>query len=383
LWQAGRLEAALAFVSLGFPFSLLWQSQRAGLLRRRLLPYYYYEGGAIAALEKALPSLGKLFVARFMGLALFAALLPWAFTSMGFSVTIYGLAWYILCILALALDMALVLKNRLVPPLTDLDLAMRRFASGEYDALVDISSGDEIGQLQASWNQALPVASARQARLENFGGLFPEAQASRLLGGAVRLDPHPVEVCLLRASFRAQDSPDTGLGLSNRFLEAVAEAADRAGAAMQIRNSQEAWILFNVPLPQDEAAAKSLACAWALWDALKVWASIQRIQNGTLCTAQLALHSGSAAAGRLGPRGRGIYGLAGAAPRYMESLPRPDALLASSAFVESLDEKTRGLYEFKSLQDQPLVCRVDSGPALEAAPAAESSALPFAPGERL
>jgi class 3 adenylate cyclase len=375
----GDLEPVAAWLGLGMTFSIVWQSLRAAVLRRRVLPYFYFEKGASVELARGWMPLHKTMSFRFLQLAFFAGVLPILLMGVGYPMTLMGTLWYLLCALVLALAMGSMSKELFSAPLIDLDLAVSRFASGDYDALVDISSGDEIGSLQSSWNQALPVASARQARLENVGGLFAEARAPQLMAGAVRMDPHPVQACVVRATFEGPDDLENSLGLANRFLEAVVEAADKAGGATDIRGAREAWVLFNAPLSQEDAAQKALECAWALQQALKVWSSIQRIQAGLVCKTQVRAHRGSAMAGRLGPRGRGVYGLAGPLVRELEAMTGGDSLLVSRALREALANEEA--YSFSALQEG--LFEVTQGPDLEPTEPQASSALPFTPGERL
>ncbi|MES2201887.1 MAG: hypothetical protein V4498_06530, partial [candidate division FCPU426 bacterium] len=192
VWGAGALvlalrletrDAFLACALLGLPVAAACPYLGLSAMGRRIAPFYYFEGDTADELSKAMPSLGR----RFLFLAgiplLLALALPAVASIIGPSINLDQWCWIALWSVAAFWGGTRVFKDLVIAPIEDLGMALGRFGEGDYGALLDVASGDEIGVTSGRYNRSVRSTDRRFFIRENFGSSLSPAQAEGLFEG--------------------------------------------------------------------------------------------------------------------------------------------------------------------------------------------------------
>jgi adenylate cyclase len=382
LWlpSGPALFADAMLLSLALPVSALVQALGAELLLKRVLPFFYFDEDYAKNLRRWLPGLG----ARFRGgllMPLTVALAPLAAAfALGQPLGAAALLWIGAWAFFVALGGAWAWGSLVVEPLEHLQEALRRFGKGDLQALLDVTSGDELGHATETYNKTLRAVDRRLFVLENFGHAVLPAKSEALFEGGVRLDGELRPVAVLECAWHNLDAATASLdapakfATMNRFYEVVQDAVDKAHGSVLVLGQGRVLACWGAPLADEAAVQGALAAAWSLQAQLKVWASQQRLRGSVQPLWGLGVASGQATVGLLGPRGRQRYSVLGGPVAEVQRLAQREA-------GPWVDERSAGAarapFAVQIGVQGPLLC---AGPE----PAAPSAAdLGFKPGERL
>ncbi len=265
-------------------------------------------------------------------------------------------------------------------PVAHLKEALRRFGQGDLQALLDVTSGDELGHATETYNKALRAVDRRFFVLEHFGHSVAPGKSEAVFEGGLRLDGEKRAVALLEcvwhnagAATKALEAP-LQLSTLNRFYEAVQDAVDKAQGSVLFAGEGRVLAIWGAPLADEQPVQGALAAAWSLQAALKVWANQQRLRGGEVTTWGLGISTGQATVGLLGPRHRQRYGVLGGPVDEAQMLARREG-------GPWLDERSAAAAK------APFAVQISGdGPQLIAGPEPEvpnPADLGFNPGERL
>jgi hypothetical protein len=268
---------------------------------RRVAPFYYFEGDTPDALSKRMPSLSK----RFAQLALFPLLvaLPVLATSRE-NFSSWVCLWVALWALAVLIAAKRVFQDIVVAPIEDLGSALGKFGSDDYNSLLDVTSGDELGVTTNRYNKAVRATDRRFFVAENFGHSVPKALVEDLFEGGLKLDGETREVSVLVIRFLNSEAPPAYF---NRFCEVAQGPLDKFGACLEELSLSGMVAVFNAPLKIENPGHAAALCAWAIKEALQVFRNQQRMQNSVDLPFALGIAFGPAQVGLVGPRGRQVY----------------------------------------------------------------------------
>jgi adenylate cyclase len=275
---------------------------------------------------------------------------------------------------------AWTLESLVAEPIEDLQQALHRFGQGDLQALLDVTSGDEVGHATETYNKTLRAVDRRFFVLERFGHAVAPAKSEQLFEGGLRLDGELRAIAVLECSWHNVDAATKGqepvarLATLNRFYETVQDAVDKAQGAVLQAGEGRVLAVWGAPLADEQAVQGALAAAWTLKSTLKVWASQQFLRGGSAVHWGLGLASGQATVGLVGPKGRQRYTVLGGPVSEVRGLAQREG-------GPWIDERSAGAAR------QPFAVQIlAEGAQLVAGPEPEGPSaadLGFTPGERL
>jgi adenylate cyclase len=291
-----------------------------------------------------------------------------------------NLLWIALWSVVGAVGIAWALGALVAEPIQDLQQALHRFGQGDLQALLDVTSGDELGHATETYNKTLRAVDRRFFVLERFGHSVAPAKSEQLFEGGLRLDGELRALAVLECAWQNTDAatknlePVARLATLNRFYEVVQDAVDKAHGSVLQASEGRVLACWGAPLADEQAVQGALAAAWSLKAQLKVWASQQYLRGGSAVQWGLGVASGQATVGLVGPKGRQRYSILGGPVSEVRGLAQREA-------GPWLDERSAGAakapFAVQILQQGAQLC---AGPEPEG-PAA--SDLGFNPGEKL
>lgn len=383
---AGLLKAGgvtwtglLLLLSSGALASAFTHGLGAAVMLKRVLPFFYFEDGYARGLKAWLPSLDQRFS--------FSLQLPLLLILPSLAVLIWlgqPLTLGVLGVLALvgfaaAAGAGMVLKALVAEPLRDLQLALGRFGGGDMDALLDVTSGDVLGEATESFNKSLRAVDRRLFILEKFGHAVAPGRSENVLEG-LRLDGELRPVALLAVRWLNAEpclaglEPRQRLAALSRFYEAAQDAVDKAQGCSFELGEGSLLAVWGAPFPGEGAVQGALGAAWTLAAALPVFARQQALRGGLEPQWSVAVASGQAVAGLCGPKGRERYQVQGGP---VNELRRLSAQPGGPWVDERSSTSARSPFAVQVLAEGAKLC---AGPHPET-PSPEM--LGFSPGERL
>jgi class 3 adenylate cyclase len=382
LWRirVGVFGLDVLFLSLALPVSALTQAYGQDLLLKRVLPFFYFESDYAKNLGSWLPKLGDR-LRRFLAVPVAVILAPvGAAFILAQPLSLGALLWIGAwgCIAVLA--SAWALESLVAEPIQDLQQALHRFGQGDLQALLDVTSGDELGHATETYNKTLRAVDRRFFVLERFGHSVAPAKSEQLFEGGLRLDGELRAIAVLECAWQNVDAatkslePVARLATLNRFYEVIQDAVDKAHGAVLQAGEGRVLACWGAPLMDEQAVQGALAAAWNLKAQLKVWASQQYLRGASAVQWGLGVASGQATVGLVGPKGKQRYSVLGGPVSEVRGLAQREA-------GPWLDERSAGSarapFAVQILQPGAQLC---AGPEPEGPSASD---LGFKPGEKL
>ena len=376
----GPLYRDAMFVSLAAPIAALTAGWGGHLTLKRVLPFFYFEEDYAKNLGVWLPSLA-LRLRRSVVAPVVVVVLPLlAAFGLALPLSLPALVWIAAWGVATGLGAMWVLDSLAIEPITHLNEALRRFGHGDLQALLDVTSGDEIGHATEAYNKTLRAVDKRFFVLENFGHSVAPGKSDALFEGGLRLDGEKRAVALMEvawhnagASTKALEAP-LQLSTLNRFYEAVQDAVEKAQGGVLHLGEGRVLAIWGAPLADEQPVNGALAAAWSLQATLKVWANQQRLRGGEAPQWGLGVSTGQATVGLVGPKHKQRYSVLGGPADEVQAL-------AQRGGGPWLDERSAAAAK------APFAVQISqTGPQLIAGPEPEApsaEALGFSPGSKL
>jgi adenylate cyclase len=118
----------------------------------------------------------------------------------------------------ISLELSLLLSKSILRPIADLQRATDAVREGRFDVSVPVTTGDELGELAASFNQMIEGLAERERIREAFGTYLDEEVAEYILSEGFSEEGEELEVSVLFCDVR----DFTGLAASMDAKEVVA-----------------------------------------------------------------------------------------------------------------------------------------------------------------
>lgn len=319
------LLSSLAAAGLGLPVSAWGQYLINTAMVQRVLPFFYFKDGYAEGFGKRLPSLER----RYQQLALVSLSVALCYpvltslwsTPLSLGVSLWLLAWA----LAAALGGVSTLRAIAIEPLIDLQLALGRFKDGDFAAILDVTSGDEVGELTERYNKAVRAVDRRIFVLENFGPQVLPGKSDTLFTD-LRLDGEERQVVILvcrwhdAAAALASLAPPARLAALTRFVDLTYDAVNAQGGCIEGVEDGRVVAWFNAPLAHADPGSAAVDAAWSIAKGLEVFCNQRRMRGEPVPDWGLGVASGLAVCGLMGPPGRRRYACVGEAPSLARDL---------------------------------------------------------------
>lgn len=244
--------------------------------------------------------------------------------------------------LALGVAGAIILARRLTRPVKRLAGAMEAVARGDVDQTVQVTSGDELASLAASFNQ-MTRALREKKRVREVFALYMSGQViDRILkeGNPLEMIPEERAVTVVSLSLRGYEdharrlSPRESIGLLNDYLAPIIEAVTAFDGNIDQLEGSRLVAVWGAPADVLEPELKAIGAALAARTAVIDEARRQAAAGSPELQLAVGVCSGRAVAGNIGSSRRVAYrvlGGAAALAREIERMAQPGEILASEA----------------------------------------------------
>jgi class 3 adenylate cyclase len=242
--------------------------------------------------------------------------------------------------LTVSLALTLMLSRSIVDPIENLRAATGRVAEGDYSARVPVISGDETGELAASFNGMVAGLSERERLRDAFGTFVAPDLAARVAEGE-DLGAEDVEVSVLFidirdfTAFASQATARQVVDYLNGFYRLIVPILTRHGGHVDKFVGDGLLGVFGVPERVPDHADRAVAAA------VEIAARVRQHYAGRLRIG-VGVNSGPVVAGTVGGGGRLEFTVIGdpvnVAARVEETTRHTgDDVLVTEATVAQMD----------------------------------------------
>jgi adenylate cyclase len=241
---------------------------------------------------------------------------------------------------AIALELTVLLSKSILRPVADLHRATHAVAEGRYeDVRVPVTTGDELGELAASFNQMVDGLRERERIREALGTYLDRDVAEYILSEHFSEEGVEVDVTILFCDvrdftvFASAASPKEVVARLNRLFEVIVPVIRRRGGYVDKFEGDGLLAVFGAPQPYRDHAARAVRAATEI--ARRVNAEGQA---GDLLVG-IGVNSGPVIAGAIGGAGRLEFSVIGnavnVAARVEEATKELDPSVLITAETES------------------------------------------------
>jgi adenylate cyclase len=234
-------------------------------------------------------------------------------------------------------------------PVDSVRRALAEVAQGNFDVVVPVYDGTQIGQLQMGFNQMVAGLAERERLRSAFGTYVDPDVVAHILSEGTELEGEEVEVTAMFVDVRdftgfaeRTTAREVVAGI-NRLFEQIVPIVRAHGGHVDKFIGDGLLAVFGAPRRQPDHADEALAAALEIAAAL-------RLDHGGALKVGIGLNSGSVVAGNVGGAGRFEFSVIGDA---VNVAARVEAATRQTGDVVLLTQATRDLLR----HDVPLVPR--------------------------
>ncbi len=292
---------------------------------------------------------------------------------------------------AISLELTVLLTKSILTPVADLQRATERVLQGDYEVSVPVTTGDEIGELAASFNQMVAGLAERKRIRDAFGTYLDSSVAELVLDGNFPRDGVALDVSILFfdvrdfTRFAADADARQVIAKLNELFEVTVPIIIRHGGHVDKFMGDGLMAIFGAPENYPDHADRAVRAAYEL---------ARRVNGDERLGLKIGvgINSGTAAAGSIGGGGRLNFSVIGdvvnvAARIEAETRETGDTVLISeetaSRLTASIPVESRGTHDLKGIEREMELFAVLLDPADGLAEGEEPLPLGTAPdGER-
>jgi adenylate cyclase len=204
---------------------------------------------------------------------------------------------------AISLELTVLFAKSIVRPIADLQRATDAVREGRYDVSVPVTTGDELGELAASFNQMVEGLAERERLREAFGTYLDKSVAEYILSEGFSEEGQEVEVSVLFcdvrdfASFAAQaDAKEVVMHL-NALFAVVVPIVNRRGGHVDKFVGDGLLAMFGAPEPFPDHADRAVRAACEM-------ANVVNAEDEPGFRIGVGVNTGRVVAGSIGGAGR-------------------------------------------------------------------------------
>ncbi len=264
--------------------------------------------------------------------------------------------------LLVALLVSLRMSGRLSRPILQLAEATDRVARGDFEVRVPVRSRDEVGVLAGHFNQ---MAEGLRDK-ERFRGLLDKVVSTEIAGELVRLEKEgrlalggeareiSVLFCDLRGFTATTEHmrPEAVIAMMNEYFTRITVPIERERGVIDKFVGDQVMALFGAPLPVADHAARAVAAARGMLEALAALNREREARGEKPLAFGIGINSGEAVAGLTGSGGRFSYTVFGAtvnlAARLCSAAQRNQILVTATTRDRAGLPDTRALDPIKA-----------------------------------
>lgn len=212
-----------------------------------------------------------------------------------------------------SLELTMLLSKSILRPLKDLERALEHVRAGRYDVAVPVTTGDELGDLAASFNQMVEGLAERERIREAFGTYLDEEVAEFILSDAFSEEGVEVEVSVLFCDvrdfteFASGATPQEVVTALNRLFEVIVPIIAGHGGHVDKFEGDGLLAVFGAPEPFTDHADRAVSAACEIGAAVNDRAEAGELRLG------VGVNTGTVIAGAIGGAGRLNFSVIGGA----------------------------------------------------------------------
>ena len=213
----------------------------------------------------------------------------------------------------ISLELTMLLSKSILRPLKDLERGLERVRAGSYDVSVPVTTGDELGDLAASFNQMVEGLAERERIREAFGTYLDEEVAEFILSDAFTEEGVEVEVSVLFCDvrdfteFASGATPQEVVKALNRLFEVIVPIIARHGGHVDKFEGDGLLAVFGAPEPFTDHADRAVSAACEIGVAVNDEGRAGELRIG------VGVNTGTVIAGAIGGAGRLNFSVIGGA----------------------------------------------------------------------
>jgi adenylate cyclase len=204
----------------------------------------------------------------------------------------------------ISLELTILLSKSILRPIADLRGATQAVARGDYDVSVPVTTGDELGELAASFNQMVTGLAERERLREAFGTYLDHEVADYILSEGFSEEGVQLDVSILFCDVRgfthfAQEADAKKVVAAlNELFELAVPIVSRHGGHIDKFVGDGLLAVFGAPEPHPDHAARAVRAACEM---------AARVNGDGLSSGLrigIGVNSGRVIAGSIGGAGR-------------------------------------------------------------------------------
>jgi adenylate cyclase len=226
-----------------------------------------------------------------------------------------------ICIVAI-LVLIRAVSGRMVGRIQNISMASETVAKGEYVDPLPITSVDEIGQLEKSFNAMVKGLKERDFIRDTFGRYIDKDIAVKLLERpeAARLGGEKREVAILMTDIRDFTSisesltPETTIGILNGYFSRMIEVTGKHNGII-VDFYGDGLLVFFDPHdgPIEPAVDQALQCGMEMRETMETLRDELIARGQPAIETGIGIHAGEVVVGNIGSKTRAKYGIVGSA----------------------------------------------------------------------
>ena len=222
-----------------------------------------------------------------------------------------------LAALAAATLAALLIARGVSQPVQQLAAYTKLVAAGDYSQRLDLPRADELGQLATAFNQMTAGLAERDQVRDLLGKVVSPEIAAELLHSGLELGGEEREVTILFCDLRnfttmsEKMAPADMLALLNRYLDRMSTIIERHGGVIDKYIGDAIMALFGAPVASPNAAARAIAAARDMAQALDLLNRELSSEGGPTLAFGIGINTARVVAGRMGSKSRLNYTVIG------------------------------------------------------------------------
>jgi adenylate cyclase len=243
----------------------------------------------------------------------------------------------------ISLELTILLSKSILRPIGDLQRATEAVREGRYDVTVPVISGDELGELAASFNQMLAGLRERERLREAFGTYLDKDVAEYILSERFVEEGIEREVSIVFCDvedftrFAANATATEVVARLNELFETVVPVIARHGGHVDKFEGDGLLAVFGAPEPYEDHADRAVRAA------VEMAARVNH-RDGTGFRIGVGVNTGRVVAGSIGGAGRLNFSVIGdpvnVASRTEHATRRTgDDVLITAATTERLRDR--------------------------------------------
>ena len=285
---------------------------------------------------------------------------------------------------AVSLELTVLLTKSILAPIADLQRATDAVARGDFEAVVPVTTGDELGELAASFNTMVMGLAEREQLREAFGTYLDRSVAEILLSGNFPREGVELDVSVL--FFDVQDFTRFAAGADaskvirelNELFEITVPIINRHGGHVDKFMGDGLMAVFGAPENYPDHAERAVRAACELVHAV-------HRDNELEFKIGVGVNTGRVVAGSIGGAGRLNFSVIGdpvnvAARVEAATRDTDDEILVTAETAERLPPAisvtSRGSRELKGIDRPVELFAVEISEADGAQPGEEPLPLP-------